>query len=493
MAVLYRLAVQVASRPDLEQLESFARSYWQASQEESWDVSTRSADGLWALTASVANRNERRRMVLGHGVHGEAKWVWLEISLPDLVACSSAQLEPAPAVAGRLLDQLDLHGDDANLRSPILLRTETALDEAIKRARSREAVSYFLSSEVEQHSLTRTQEVLHRYVYGLGEIFVIEPALFPLAQDLLGLRWSGPGSAVVLSRSAFKSVSASAVSRQPEAAGRLLQSYGLTLATWLLPVDILRRLRLINLMATKESGDTDELYRALEEALNELSDRETNVIRLKDDLVNSQLDSLQFEEDLAFSQKENRRLRWQIANPEGIEEYAVAADEVAAIAPKCCVEVVLNASEFFEHLMITAGVGPAEQLDSSGFSEQWARSAWEMLAAVNDFVDAKRTRSFSGDLYRYASNPPLDNLPLVPSRVAMGESESTEINRELRRIRSFSVPREVDSSGRTYMGCHLKVAKGSPTPRIHLFDDSEGVTGKVIIGYFGAHLATGGR
>jgi hypothetical protein len=40
------------------------------------------------------------------------------------------------------------------------------------------------------------------------------------------------------------------------------------------------------------------------------------------------------------------------------------------------------------------------------------------------------------------------------------------------------------------MEAHLKIAGGLLGPRLYFYDDTSGLTGKVHVGYIGAHLPT---
>lgn len=76
------------------------------------------------------------------------------------------------------------------------------------------------------------------------------------------------------------------------------------------------------------------------------------------------------------------------------------------------------------------------------------------------------------------------------TRVAMVESDSVRNDRKFRQQRMLPVPLEVDASGKVFMEAHIKIDnKGRIAPRIHFYDDTAGVTGKVIVGYVGPHLS----
>lgn len=75
------------------------------------------------------------------------------------------------------------------------------------------------------------------------------------------------------------------------------------------------------------------------------------------------------------------------------------------------------------------------------------------------------------------------------SWIALKESETTSKSDKFRRARTFVVHPDVDPSGRIYMEAHIKLTPGgSPSPRIHFYDDTSGATGKIHIGWIGDQL-----
>ena len=70
----------------------------------------------------------------------------------------------------------------------------------------------------------------------------------------------------------------------------------------------------------------------------------------------------------------------------------------------------------------------------------------------------------------------------------MKESETTDQNSRFRGLRTFEVDETVAPSGSIYMPAHIKLEKGgSPSPRIHFHDDTDGATAKIHVGWFGPH------
>jgi len=56
-------------------------------------------------------------------------------------------------------------------------------------------------------------------------------------------------------------------------------------------------------------------------------------------------------------------------------------------------------------------------------------------------------------------------------------------------LRALPVAKEVDPSGEILMLPHIRIEQGgSPAPRIRFHDDTAGKTGKIHVGWLGAHF-----
>lgn len=493
MAILYRLAMPLEQEPDCPTLKVLFKNWWQSENAESWDVSEESDSDLWMVSGLHDSQNRRRRANLGVGVVESRRWLWFEISLPDHVVCKPGDLEPAPPLISPLFSLLHDEPSVQAIWQPIRLTGSDKLDEAITTSRSKSQPSFFLTSEVSQPTLTRVQEVIWSYIQGLGTTYIVDPELFPEAKTQLGLRWMNPGMAAMTSANRTRAIPAAAISKKPEPGARFLQSYGLEPKFWQLPNALLRRRRLLEISSARESGNTDELWQMLEDQSRDLEAAQSRLESVTLDLYSATEDLQQTQEDLINAEKANRTLRWQLSHPTEPEIDHEDGDDLLDLAPTSCTDVLYVVPDYMENILITADFSFAEILDTHEHAASWASTAWNLLAAANDYVSAKNDRGFQGDLFRYATSPPDHNIPLPVKRLSLTESESTQINRALRRVRTFPVPREIDSSGEHYMDAHFKIGNGSPAPRIHFLDASASSIGKIIVGYFGPHLDTGGH
>ncbi len=125
----------------------------------------------------------------------------------------------------------------------------------------------------------------------------------------------------------------------------------------------------------------------------------------------------------------------------------------------------------------------APQRLNSGLEKNWLSDAWRALGSLHEY--ASSDHEFRGDYLRWTSESKDPRVWHV-SRIAMRESESTMHKHGATRV--FPVDTQVDPSGLIEMQAHLKIqAKGSISPRIFFYDDTEGETGLVHIGFIGPH------
>jgi len=157
---------------------------------------------------------------------------------------------------------------------------------------------------------------------------------------------------------------------------------------------------------------------------------------------------------------------------------------------KSCQDVVERAEYFFKGLFVTADIKVAGRLDRNPLSRDWASTAWLALVAVDTYVADKALGNFEGSLLDWVASDRNSMGLLTHRMVSYKESESTNANADAVKRRTFPVPESIDSSRTIYMEPHLKIGTKDDFPRIHFFDDTRGMTRKVIIGYFGEHLPT---
>ncbi|MFD4906594.1 hypothetical protein [Kitasatospora purpeofusca] len=116
----------------------------------------------------------------------------------------------------------------------------------------------------------------------------------------------------------------------------------------------------------------------------------------------------------------------------------------------------------------------------------WARKSWQALRALDSYAAISTTEGFNGNFRAFCERQPSGALVISTHNVAMVESES--VNNQWLDERLLPVPIEVDPAGKVVMEAHVKIdSKGSTSPRIYFYDDTAGVTGKVIVGLISRH------
>lgn len=171
-------------------------------------------------------------------------------------------------------------------------------------------------------------------------------------------------------------------------------------------------------------------------------------------------------------------------------DYAKSADW---LPPESMVELVARlspgeqshpAQDFVE---FTGSPDGAEQMDDRYPLGQYTSTIWSYVKALYGYAEQKQM-GYRGDFYMYLSSfEPGDKCP--PAQYAAKESRSVRNNSGFRGARMLPVPQEIDPSGRTYMEAHYKPPHSDTfAPRVHFFDDTSGVTGKIYICYIGRHL-----
>jgi len=161
------------------------------------------------------------------------------------------------------------------------------------------------------------------------------------------------------------------------------------------------------------------------------------------------------------------------------------SEEYKIFSPKDFSELIHS----FDKLPFLKFTGDEDELNELDREELGAYSGrtWEGLRTLNDYVRAKRDGSTHAGLYQYLSNNPsgyYNNWP--DQKCALTESESVTRDEELRSLRMFKVPIDVDPEGKALMFSHLKVGQRL---RVHFLEDVA-KTGKIYIGYIGRHLST---
>ncbi|MEO3976976.1 hypothetical protein [Streptomyces sp. CAU 1734] len=120
----------------------------------------------------------------------------------------------------------------------------------------------------------------------------------------------------------------------------------------------------------------------------------------------------------------------------------------------------------------------------------WVHRSWEAFRALESYGRTKQTSGADG-IPHFAAylRAPVAAVTIPASRYASAESNSVTTSDRFRQARTFPVPTAVCGRGQVLMQEHIRIGTGQPpAPRLHFYDDTSGVTGKVHVGYLGKHL-----
>lgn len=232
--------------------------------------------------------------------------------------------------------------------------------------------------------------------------------------------------------------------------------------------------------------------RVLEQLLNESSEAASQQSALDEErrAENDEL-TLEVTESAEEVDRLERRVRYLQQRVRELGDAGVGADDSLPTAPPSVADTVVSAREHLDFVHIAPDVDAvAAELDLHARSQLFAVKAWSALCALNAYGRARSSGDFQGSFYSWCSEPPPGEQAISAGAVAMTESETVETDPALRNARLFAVPTAVSTAGTAFMPAHIKLVKrGTPAPRLHFLDDVAG-SGKVYVGYLGAHLPT---
>lgn len=230
-----------------------------------------------------------------------------------------------------------------------------------------------------------------------------------------------------------------------------------------------------------------------EELVDELISHEAKLASLESELIETKflLELTTEELDDASREFENSRARVAWLETALRKHGDKAANEPTPLGVvenvESCRDAVDRARQFLPNLDIADTDQLVDELDSFPRSAIWGRKSWQALQALDAFAQMKLDGEFDGNFYEFCKEGIAD--PGIPARwVAMRESESVDNDEKLKSARMFPIVQD-DEEADVYMCAHIKVDQvGNPVPRIHFYDNCDGPTKTIHIGYFGKHL-----
>lgn len=252
--------------------------------------------------------------------------------------------------------------------------------------------------------------------------------------------------------------------------------------------ELVSRLRQVELEGRQALRGQVELSRRVTELQDALYTAEDQRDEARRRLEDEQLEHAETVEELARARFEAHHFRAALAAAAAPPE-AWVLDAQPPSPPGSFEELLSRLDEgILPGVVFTGDPSHALDLDIYDPLGTWAAKTWEMLRAIDGYVQICQAGQFSGGLHAYLSCTP-PGLPGYPAGAhAAQESDSVEQSPRLRSPRELVVPSAVCIKGRIFMGAHFKIARrGTISPRMHYFDDAA-KTGKVYVGYIGRHL-----
>lgn len=271
--------------------------------------------------------------------------------------------------------------------------------------------------------------------------------------------------------------------RGADLAARLIAPHLLRRAVEAPPPPIWRSHARALLSGLEPDSDYEELLGLADKEISELR---ATIAALEDDLTIERLDNTEIQrhnDDLG------RRLAYYREQVRaGSPDVAWNEPTVDEFEPVQCSEAVAQARVSLDMVEIHESVDAATaNLDAHG-DESWARRAWSAFQALDHYARMKREGSLDGSFSTYCESG-VGDFSIPASWVAPSETKLTLENPRFRTLRTLPVVPEVNASGEILMAEHIKIERGgTPSPRIHYYDDTRGATGKIHVGWFGDHL-----
>lgn len=127
-------------------------------------------------------------------------------------------------------------------------------------------------------------------------------------------------------------------------------------------------------------------------------------------------------------------------------------------------------------------------IDTCPQAYSWGNKTWRGFRALAGYAEA-RSNGFQGTFWDWCKEGGPHAWPANSKHLSMSESDSVQTNKKMSRTRVLPVSKQVDSSGTVTMLSHLKISEGGGdlAPRVYFYDDADGVTGKVHVGFVGPH------
>lgn len=232
--------------------------------------------------------------------------------------------------------------------------------------------------------------------------------------------------------------------------------------------------------------------------LDERERLENRVATLRDQLEAEQLERAVTEVELQGAQRQVRSLEYWRSTREDQYEYVPPSDEEWEKEPAnamAIIERLTTEKDFDEVRKYVSFTDPDRAIDDADAIDEidptslYATSFWSYVLVLRDYCIAVDEQKFSGNMHMYLSSPEIAGRRCSVKRHRSNESQTVQNNRKWRKERTFTVPTELDPSGKLFMTAHFAPTnRDQNAPRLYYaIGKREGST-HAYIGYMGTHL-----
>lgn len=215
---------------------------------------------------------------------------------------------------------------------------------------------------------------------------------------------------------------------------------------------------------------------------------DSRVASLQESFDDAQIGIRESDDDAARLRDENRYLKQRLAEREDFEgAFGAVPAEAYTRYPESFDELLQRRSEFeAAGVLFTGDEDVMLAMDEHDTLGNAVRAAWEGFLALADYLRAREDGQCMTGVREYMRETPSGYRSMPTNK--FGGKETKETMRRWGKERVFPVPPEASETGEAVMEAHFKLAPiGMVSPRMYFLDCYAG-TGKVYVGYIGAHL-----
>lgn len=466
-----------------------------------WQLREARDDVTWVSTLSVTGE-------------GQTNQTWISLNVEPVVSGSRTPRAAPPRLVRFLLEAVDAYDDDAELRHRPMVVNSAGVDDLLEvvcaEKRRLPVVVAAAPGDVHFESWRKIIDKLVRYLPGLASMYLLDPVAAEGFNVGIGpTHWIGPGAvrtylpgvdpAVTEDAVRHRVLTRRRIESEPARAARVLAVLPRQLASAALPPAAARGLTLSIRDSRRTSSEHDDQVSALRDEITILTELlttadkteqslRTALSRKEEEILDLAADLQTVREDLERREANVRALRQRLVDAKLYEQAYTPAEEPRPL-PTSFAELLDRVDQLDPYLSFTGDAGICLDLDEHLQSLAWAQAAWQGLLALADYAKASKKGEFSGDFKSWCESPPnMDRDAISAGKVARDESSTVRSNGKFHRARVFTVPSEVDPSGKIFMGAHIRLGNSTTVaPRMHFHDASRN-NGAIYVGYIGPHL-----